>query len=56
MGKVKASKEDEKWQLMDDVRTLENYSELLSNSERLKKAREELKRRNKNINKVLNIK
>lgn len=50
------NKEEEKWQLEEDVRILERYSELLSNNERLKKAREEIKRRNKNINKVLDIK
>lgn len=56
MAKSTMSKEEIKWQTEDDVRTLERYSELLSDNERLKRAREELKRRNKNINKVLNIK
>lgn len=54
--KSKMSKEEIKWQTEDDVRILEKYSELLGDQERLNRAREALKTKNKNINKVLNIK
>ena len=50
------SKEDIRWQTEDDVRTLERYSELLGDTKRLDRARQSLKEKNKNINKVLNIK
>lgn len=50
---TKLSEEDKKWQTEDDVRILERYSEILADSERLKRAREYLKNKNKNINKLL---
>ena len=52
----KLSKEELKWQTEDDVRLLEKYSELLSDQERLARAREALKKKNKNINKILSMK
>ena len=41
---VKISKEEEKWRLQDDMRTVKAYLELKNDKERYEKAKEALKK------------
>ena len=56
MSREKVSKEELKWQTEEDIRILERYSELLADNERLTRARNAIKEKNKNIKKILNLK